>query len=186
MIFCPWTQIAPETREFLDNCGPLVHYEYVGNDSLSYGRLIHKLWASKRAVIIIEHDVLPDKQAFLEMLDCDGDYCAIPYPWTTNIGPALGCTRFTADFRKTYSDAADIAASTTWNQMDYMLMRVSLLRKHGQAPHLHLPPAQHLNPAQALVPPWDSWTVEEHLVSLGWRIDEGGRTATFVGGGGFS
>jgi type IV pilus assembly protein PilC len=41
----------------------------------------------------------------------------------------MGCTRFTGGFRKTYPDAADIAASTAWNQMDYMLMRASLLRK---------------------------------------------------------
>ena len=181
-VVCGWSQLEPATREALDNCGHPVTYEYVGHSDTAYPEMIARLFSEGNAFLNVEHDVVPDKACLRAMVRCHEPFCAAPYEWTTNVGPALGCTKFSGDFLADFPTAAAEALGGSFRQFDYVLMRTVLAGKYRQRPHVHLPPAEHLNPAQQLVAPFDELSLEDHLGALGWVLDDGGKTASYRGG----
>lgn len=134
--------------------GTWVPVEIAVNDPLAYGQIIAELWAAGESFAVVEPDVLVRDDVIDGFLNCPEPYCAWPYAWLTDVGPALGCTRFRAEFLARYPDAMKEVLSTnvSWRQLDVVLMRHVLVREYGEQPHVHLPPVVHLNEAKALLP----------------------------------
>lgn len=179
---CPYTELRPETRAALTAHVPGHRLRFAPldpSDDFGYGRLIASLWLSLVDFVVVEHDIVIRQDVVDAFEDCPETYCAFPYPWTTNVGPALGCTRFRRRLLHDLPHAAQDATSVGYRQYDYHLIRVELGRKYGRAPHLHLPPVEHLNPEQALRDEFAGMSIADHLGALGYRIDEGGVTARY-------
>lgn len=157
-LVVPFTDLRAETYRATRDW-PGVRYVYVGDDDYAYGRLLREVWAEGQTICIVEHDILPWPGALEQLAGCDHDYCAFPYPWTTTVGPAMGCTKFSADFLLTYPHAVEIATRIPsnygepghWKQLDVWLQAAVLRDFYGEQPHCHLPPVAHLNEAQALL-----------------------------------
>ena len=127
-------------------------------DDHEYGRTLELFWRSGEDVAVIEQDIVIGPHVVEGFHACESPYCAFPYAWSTCIGPALGCTRFRAAFARRYPDAMRDARATPsawgepghWKQLDVFLMRRILRDRHGEQPHVHLPPVAHLNPDRQL------------------------------------
>lgn len=185
-ILCAHTDsgIRPETRHALERHAPgCVDYRDVTDDpERAYGRIVAELWRAGTDFAVVEHDIVVRADVIEAFDECAELYCAFPYAWTTNVGPALGCTRFRGELLRGHPSAAAALPALPFRQVDYQLMRVELARVRGIRPHLHLPPVEHLNLSQQLLAPFDQLTLEEHLSALGWTIDPDGLTATYTGG----
>lgn len=183
-----FTNMRVETRHALEQHvhghgdAGRVEYRDLGDAAAStYGEIIADLWNLGVDFAVVEHDIVIRGDVVDAFVDCPERYCAFPYVWTTNLGPALGCTRFRAELLDDCPDAALNASGISWRQFDYALIRRELARS-GVYPHLHLPPVEHLNPDQKLLPPFDQMSLEEHLNALGFEVAADGLTATHHGG----
>lgn len=126
-------------------------------DEFEYGRIIADYWKQGDDFAIVEPDIVIRKDVTHAFLNCECEYGCFPYAWTTNIGPALGCTWFRAAFLERYPTAVKEALREpiSWRQFDVVLMRHVLARKYGEQPHVHLPAVEHLNEAKKLLPEAD-------------------------------
>lgn len=127
------------------------------DDHYAYPKLIAEYWRKKQDFVVLEPDIVIRPDVVANILHCDCGYGAYPYEWTTNVGPALGCTWFRKEFIRAYPDAMEkvLERQVTWRQLDVVLMRHILAREHGMQPHVHLPPVQHKNEAKKLLPDAD-------------------------------
>jgi hypothetical protein len=158
-VIVPYVDLAPETYRAVKDWPGLELYPIDPADVTAYCRLLQQVWAAGETFCVIEHDILPHRTVYYDFVHCPHDYCAFPYPWTTQIGPALGCTRFRAELLAEIPDAMDQVAEmpSVWGppghyrQVDVYLMRRVLRNAHGRQPHVHLPPVEHLNPKQQLL-----------------------------------
>lgn len=161
-ILIPYTELQPATRRALlayahDHQLDFVHLD---DPEYGYGRLLQQVWAQGETFAIVEHDIVVNPGTIADFDSCPELYCAAPYAWTTQVGPALGCTRFRTELLESVPDAIDqvLATPSAWGepghfrQLDVFLMRRVLRDQHGLQPHVHLPPVEHLNPKQALLP----------------------------------
>lgn len=161
-IVVPFTDLRPETRRALLAYarGHALNFEYVGGSDTAYCELLQKVWANGETFAIVEHDIVVNPDTIPGFEGCPDPYCAAPYAWTTQVGPALGCTRFRAELLEELPDAIhEVAAMPSnwgapghYRQLDVFLMRRVLRDRHGLQPHVHLPSVEHLNPKQALLP----------------------------------
>lgn len=185
---CAFTNLRGETLHALEQyvhgtrgAGRVELRDLGGADDSAYGEIIAELWELGLPLAVVEHDVVIRQDVVDAFVDCPEPYCAFVYQWTTNIGPALGCTRFRPELLDAYPDAARNAAGVGYRQFDHALIRRELAR-NGAYPHVHLPIVDHLNPAQQLVAPFDRLSLREHLGALGFTIADDGLTATHHGG----
>ena len=161
------------------DANPVEYVDTSGSDT-AYAELIMRLWkTSPDGFTIIEHDVsfLPAQMDAL--LECERDYCAGVYPWSTNIGPALGFTSIKQGIIAEAGGTPNLHG-VSYRQLDVVLVRHILGRHFNRQPHLHLPPVQHNNPDQALRPEFQHLTLADHLGALGYEIADDGLTAEYV------
>jgi hypothetical protein len=123
-----------------------------GSDDRAYGRLLAAHWNSHEALFVLEPDIICRPDVLEAMEDCPEPYCAFPYELLTDVMPALGCTRFSADFMARYPKAMSEAVSSRvgFRQFDIVFQRHILVAKHGEQPHVHLPQVEHKNEAKKL------------------------------------
>lgn len=148
-------------------------------DVTGYCRLLQQVWADGETFAVVEHDVVPHASVYYDFVHCPAPYCAFPYAWKTQIGPALGCTRFRAELLERAPDAMDRVAAMPsnwgpaghWQQVDVFLMRRVLRDVYGEVPHVHLPEVQHLNPEKQLLPT----APRVPVIELGCSFDAGCR-----------
>lgn len=161
-IVVPFTDLKAETRRALlaHADGHELDFVFVGESDTAYCELLQAVWAEGKAFAIVEHDIVIGPATIPGFDSCPEPYCAAPYAWTTQVGPALGCTRFRTELLDLVPDAMEQVAAmpSNWGaaghhrQLDVFLMRRVLRDRHGLQPHVHLPPVEHLNPKQALLP----------------------------------
>lgn len=132
-------------------------------DIYGYGRILSQYWKAGQDFAVVEPDIVVRPDVVCDFLYCKHEYCCYPYAWTTNVGPALGCTWFRSDFLKRYPDAMSevLRRHVSWRQVDVVLMRHILARQYGEQPHVHLPPVKHLNERKQLLPEADSTPLME-------------------------
>lgn len=130
---------------------------YVGDDDLAYGLMLREAWHWNDDLSIIEPDIVIRRDVVQAFHACQHDYCAFPYEITTDVMPALGCTRFSWSFRREHADAMEKAllepcgyGAGHFRSVDVALQRYVLAR-NGVQPHVHVPPVEHLNERQRLV-----------------------------------
>lgn len=136
----------------------LIEMHYVEEDDhYGYVRILSQYWKQGDDFAVVEPDIVVRPDVVSDFIHCEHTYCAYPYAWTTNVGPALGCTWWRSDFLKKYPDAMEevMKRQVTWRQLDVVLMRHILARGYGEQPHVHLPPVRHLNEAKQLLPDAD-------------------------------
>jgi hypothetical protein len=161
-------QLRKETHKaLLAHCWPsaasveILFESIVAGDDRAYGSILSGRWgtATERgdALAIVEPDIVVRPDVIAEFLDNPAPYLCFPYAWTTNIGPALGCTRFSAAFIARYPTLMAEAQLTGvgWQQLDVVIMRRLLADKYGEQPLVLLPPVEHLNERKRLLPDAD-------------------------------
>ena len=148
-------QLKPETWDALGQFnGDFSDFvEIPTDDVFAYGNVIARYWSEGKDFAVVEPDIVVRADVIDAFRTCPEGYCAFPYPWLTDIGPALGCTRFRHSFIAKYPTAVEevIRQNIAWNQFDVVFMRHILARKYGEQPHVHLPPVQHLNERKQLM-----------------------------------
>lgn len=188
LVVCPHVGSPhPRTREALASW-PNVDFVDVGDSDTAYSELVGDLWADGRSFAIIEHDIVVRDDVLAAFTDDPAPFIAYPYAWTTNVGSALGCNRWTADFLAAYPDAATEAAGVQgaygkghWREFDYWLIRLVLEERYGQVPKLGLPPVEHLNEAKQLAPQFAHLSLGEQLAKVGYQLSGDGLSAEWVG-----
>lgn len=155
-------QLCDETREALCRHQlPGTHVlftEIPAGDPHAYGHALAAQWklALERghALAVVEPDIVVRRDVIVSFLTHEAGYVAYPYPWTTDVGPALGCNRFSAAFIARYPTAMREAVDSGvgWEQLDVVFVRHVLARKYGEQPTVLLPPVVHLNEAKELLP----------------------------------
>ncbi len=177
-IVCPHTGAPhPETLLSLAATDYKIEHRYTAGDT-GYAELVMQLWRAGEGFTIIEQDVAFQSEQLQTMLECERDYCAGVYEWTTNIGPALGFTKFGDELLNEVP--VPTLNGVSFRQLDVILMRHILGRKYQRQPHLHLPPVKHCNPKQKLRPEFQHFTLAEHLGALGYEIADDGQTADYM------
>ena len=138
------------------------HGEYVihvlkADDPYGYARILTEHWESFEDFMVVEPDIVIRKDVVKAFKECECQYGAFPYPWTTNVGPALGCTWFRSSFLARYPNVMRevLTRQVSWNQVDVVLMRHILARRYNEQPHVHLPQVEHLNEKKQLLPEAD-------------------------------
>jgi hypothetical protein len=127
------------------------------NDPLAYGRTIRRLWDEclerGQDFCLIEQDIEIGPSTLYDFRACSHPYCGAPYPWLTNVGVAMGCTRWRSAFIAAHADAVDeaLAIGPHYRQFDVVFQRRVLAERYGAQPHVHAP-VVHLNAARALRP----------------------------------
>lgn len=157
-VVCSYVEgmLRDETRRALARFGSGVEYEQIpADDPLAYGRAVARLWreCGERFddLCLIEQDVEVGPSTLYDFRACQHGWCGSPYPWLTNVGVALGCTRWKGWFVRAFPSAADeaFAMAPHFRQFDVALVRRVLIAKYGEQPHVHAP-VVHLNAAKAL------------------------------------
>lgn len=191
---CCYTTLRPETEKALHEHvppGDAVRLLGVAHDETAYAHHLIESWdyakGSKSGLAIVEQDNILRADIAETFRVSPHGWVAYPYAWTTNVGPALGMTRFSGEFIARYPDAMREAASMSnagyymvgskppennptgaghWKQVGYLLTD-RVLRDHGERPVVYLPRCEHLNEAQTLLPEVAEMTDVEHLARLG-------------------
>ena len=178
-IVCPHAGPPyPETLLSLEASGYEVEYRDTSASDTAYAELVMELWKHGEGFAIVEADMAFPPEALQRLVECENDYCAGIYPWSTQLGPALGFTKFGTSLLNNVN--VPNLGGTHYRQTDIAVLRLQLGRRHQRQPHLHLPPIRHLNPKQALRPEFQHLTLAEHLDALGYEIAEDGLTAEYV------
>lgn len=103
-------------------------------DDYDYWRFYKKVWGEP--FIVVEHDVMPWIGAIEQMKKCPMQWCAVPYAIHGGFFDGLGCTKFPALKIKLEKQRWDSLHGTIDHQ---------LRRTYNLTPHIHNPPALHMN-----------------------------------------
>ena len=154
-LVCPYVPagLRDETIDALEALDrPLEMIDVSASDE-SYARLIARLWHDGEDFLLIEHDMIPTKDAVEHMECCPRWWCANAYRVNHQVGDVimgLGFTRFRAELCEVMADAPARAPRWSgryprrhWIGVDARLTRV--LGEAGMAPHRHLPDVGHLH-----------------------------------------
>lgn len=193
LVVCPYVGAPhPRTREALQSFSLqnpcTVEYVDVSRIDTAYSELVCDLWRQGESFAIVEHDIVVRPDVLEAFVTDTAPFIAYPYAWTTNIGPALGCDRWSSDFLAAYPTAAEEAANVQgaygrghWREFDYWLIRLILEERYGQVPKLGLPPVEHLNDEKRIAPQFEHLTLGEQLAKVGYRLADDGLSAEWVG-----
>jgi hypothetical protein len=106
-VYCPHTDLTPETRAALDASG----YEWtpidVSGSDTAYTEFLQKIWRRGETFAIVEHDIVPWRGALEQLDDCHHPWCGFSYPFGGGMIEGLGCTRFKDIILAAYPDAVD-------------------------------------------------------------------------------
>ncbi len=178
-IVCPHAGPPyPETLLSLAASGYKVEYRDTSASDTAYAELVMELWRDGEGFVVVEADMAFPPEALHRLVKCERGLCAGVYPWSTNIGCALGFTKFGTSLLENVN--VPNLHGIPYRQVDIAVLRLHLGQKHHRQPHLHLPPIRHLNEHQALRPEFQHLTLAEHLDALGYQITEDGLHAEYV------
>jgi hypothetical protein len=147
--------VRDETRRALSRYGGTPEYELLSDHPHSYARAIERLWREclERGddLCLIEQDIEVGPSTIYDFRACSHGYCGAPYEWLTNVGVAMGCTRFRHAFMARHPDAVKeaILVAPHFRQFDVVFQRRVLAKERGEQPHVHAP-VVHLNEAKRL------------------------------------
>lgn len=153
VIVVPYTVLTHETAMALD-CE--WRGMYVGTDDAAYFRLLRDLWAAGETFTIVEHDIIPSREALASLDECGADWCACPYPYVwREVVAGLGCTRFRAPLMERQPDVFDVIAGMAdgrhppmhWCRLDAWLHVT--LRDRGEPRCDRHPQVGHVNDGQS-------------------------------------
>lgn len=125
----------------------------VSGAETAYWTLLAGLWAQRRSVIIVEHDVVVGPDTIRDLIDCPQGWCCAPYGYGPGEGTivGLGCTKLSGALMVAVPDAVERAGEMSdakhkprsWCRLDGNLARV--LVDAGRIRCFAHPPVGHLN-----------------------------------------
>lgn len=92
----PWTDLAPETRDFAGLVG--ANLFELADPSEGYGEFMVLRWRCGRPFAIVEHDVVPSSSDLDELERCERPLCFFGYEGEGRLSLMFGCIRFSAGF----------------------------------------------------------------------------------------
>ena len=102
MIVCGWTRYPPPATIATLSWYPH-QLHYVGNSDFDYFDFLESWWtSSEREMVVLEHDIVPQRELIEEMLDCDRVWCAALYPFEEKWLFGLGLTKFSLPLRQAF------------------------------------------------------------------------------------
>lgn len=140
ITLCCYSTLQPETEAALSYA---THRVDTSGDPCAYWRTLSSYWGMGQDIMLIEHDIVPPSDAVKQFRNCPEPWCVFPYPVDADamLCHSLGCTRF-----RTQIQLPLPAGQFTWNEVDGAV-REAVLGSGIAHPHVHFPPARHLNPA---------------------------------------
>lgn len=143
----PLALAYPEAVKALVRTWPGASIVGVGDDPRSYWRLFVRLWNDRQPFVLVEHDVVVDRDTIPSLATCPRPWCAFPYhelPGDPVTG--LGCTKITPD-----GSGIDVLdpkyGNPVWQNVDSVVGGILTDRYHKV--HVHEPWLRHLNPKVA-------------------------------------
>jgi hypothetical protein len=125
----------------------------VSGSARAYHDLLAGLWADGETFVLIEHDMIPTREAVTGLEACREWWCANPYPVNHQQGETivgLGFVRFRAELLAAAADAVIAAGrwrgpypACHWAAVDARLARV--LDRRGYQVHRHPAVVGHLH-----------------------------------------
>lgn len=105
--------------------------------------------------------MVPAPGQLQELADCPERYCAHPVALGPYLAPCMSLTKFSGEFLQAFPDVmqrvmrvpTNYGAPGHWRQLDTVIQQTILLKRYGQQPCVHLPPAVHLNPVKSVLVP---------------------------------
>ena len=148
-----------DTRAWGQHHGAEFHE--VGVDRRAYFRLLSKLWAAKRAFMIVEHDNVPGAGAVGKLAACPELWCGCPYTYggTRKLEGELGCTRFSERLLASFPDAVEATSGERFvldlgksrDDFRWLYLRLGrVLRREGFQFHPHPIETAHFHPESHL------------------------------------
>jgi len=104
------------------------------NNPYHYDTLLRGWWMVQMTFLLLEHDVVLERQAIAEFAQCPRPWCVSPY----NDHTLLGCSRFRPE-----QLGAPGWLPSAWNQLDQAVY--AWLGMRGHQPHIHPGLARHLH-----------------------------------------
>lgn len=91
-VVVPFTALRAETVAALG--GADVLYRPVLSDT-GYCELLAECWDAIESFVVVEHKIVVGPGTLAELRDCDGDWCAAPYPYLDKpAAVGMGCVKF--------------------------------------------------------------------------------------------
>lgn len=140
-LIVAYTDLRPETAAV---AGPFATYVDTSDDDEAYWRLLDRLWSARRTFVLLEHDIVPDRETLQTILNCPHDWCGVPYPVGNLWGVFHGCTRYSAALIRRNPGAVRAMRDHTWRALDSQLIAY-LAHREGSGAIWHWPGAEHLN-----------------------------------------
>jgi hypothetical protein len=110
-----------------------------------YGDSLARLWAKGEPFINLEGDTAPWPGALTQMWKCPEPWCVLPYLIHQVINAnGIGCVKFSAEFIASCPDVWRNYPRNDvfdWRSLDAWLLHTVEPRR----PHIHFPPALHMN-----------------------------------------
>jgi hypothetical protein len=101
-IWVPYTDLADETGAFALRGG--AHLWRLDDPVEGYGRFMADRWDEGESFIVIEHDVVPTRNAIDSLQVCPRPLCFFGYEGEDRLSLMFGCVRFSADFIAAHPD----------------------------------------------------------------------------------
>jgi hypothetical protein len=149
-VAVPFVSLRQETVVALH--GKEVRYAPMTSDS-SYWELLRDLWAAGQTFAIVEQDIVVAETTLDELRLCDGDWCAMPFPYRGNPRAfSLACTKFSAALIARHPDLmAEVAEMWDekhpprhWCRMDAWLFGALIARGERRCEHVRSEPVGHV------------------------------------------
>ena len=119
---------------------------------MDYGHWLREEWTGADHLVIVEHDVVPPPCSINALLQCSADWCAHPIWLGDHFSErTLGLVKFSRRLQQRWPGLLKLAlpqwgegrSFVHWRSVDSAIMRV--LDFHGEAVHIHRPPARHIH-----------------------------------------
>jgi hypothetical protein len=115
-----------------------------------YAETLARLWAQPQDIIIVEHDVMVTSEQLSQLISCDEECCAFEAWFGHSFDVALCCNKFSAALMREEPELTREIEQVHWRRLDVAIN--SALKMRDRAPHIHIPPVQHMHAYAKLAP----------------------------------
>lgn len=95
-VWVPFTDLAPETRDFSDRIG--TNLTRLHDETEGYGLFFAQRWAAGHDFVVVEQDVVPTGPQVVDLWDCPEPLCFYGYEGEDRLSLLFGCVKFSAGF----------------------------------------------------------------------------------------
>jgi hypothetical protein len=124
----------------------------LGWEQEAYWQDLYYWWRFALTIVVIEQDVLVNRNTIRLLLECPHDWCSWLVPYQNGFHAGMSCVKFSGALVARNPDAFDKVAAISddrhpakhWCALDQRLS--DTLIAAGEQKHIHEPPLRHLDP----------------------------------------